>query len=482
MGARSRLLVALALVAVIASGCSYITRASVASDGAQVPTASGGAGRQLLSGNGRYTLFSTTAANVVADDTNGKLDAFRHDNVTGTTIRVSLDGSGHQIARDSSGDGISDDGDRVLFATDAVLTAGDQNQAFDFYVRDVSTGSVQLVSLRPDGTQVPSPHFVSQAVMSGNGRYVVFYDQDPGTPYGEQILVRDITAGTTTALGTEWFKNGLSISADGKHIMNARICDPTCNSPQILETYDWQGVTYPHVPPNASATGQSTDGRYALYYATQGMSRFDRVTGTSALVVACCQSSGTMSGDGRVVVFPSINSNLVPGDTNDAPDWFAVDVLNGAIRRVNVDAAAQQADNGDAGENLAAASVDTAGRYTAFTSKSANLVANDTNGVIDVFTADAAHPMPTSVTPSTVARGAQHVMVTVAGGFMLDSSSFDLGPGITVESVTHLANGSQRLTVSVAGDAVTGTRDVVVSIPGAMGKASGTCFACLTVS
>jgi hypothetical protein len=99
-----------------------------------------------------------------------------------------------------------------------------------------------------------------------------------------------------------------------------------------------------------------------------------------------------------------------------------------------------------------------------------------------VFTADAAHPMPSSVTPSTLARGAQHVAVVVGGGFLLDSSSFDLGPGITFESVTHLANGSQRLTVSVAGDAATGTRDVVVSIPGAMGKASGTCFACLTVS
>jgi hypothetical protein len=89
--------------------------------------------------------------------------------------------------------------------------------------------------------------------------------------------------------------------------------------------------------------------------------------------------------------------------------------------------------------------------------------------------------MPTTATPSTLTRGAQHVMVTVAGGFLLDSSSFDLGPGITVESVTHLANGSQRLTVSVAGGAATGKRDVNVSVPGAMGEAKGTCFGCLTI-
>jgi hypothetical protein len=482
MGARSvRLVVAAAIVGMVASGCSYITRSSVASDGTQVPTASGGAGAPFLSGNGRYALFISSATNLVAGDTNGKLDVFRRDNVTGTTIRVSLDAGGHQIAADSGPEGISDDGNRVLFSTNFALTAGDQNTAFDYYARDVSTGALQLVSLRADGTQVPSPHFVSQPVMSGNGRYVAFYDQDPGTPYGEQLLVRDLTAATTTALGTEWFKNGTVISADGKHIMDARLCDPTCNSPQILETYDWQGVTYPHVPPNASVTGQSTDGRYTLYSATQGMSRFDRVTGTSVLVTAPGSTSGVMSGDGRVVVFPSTRSDLVPGDTNNAPDYFAVDVLNGAIRRVNVDAAARQADNGDANENLGTAAIDTAGRYAAFMSLAANLVGDDTNGVRDVFTADAAHPMPKSVTPSSLNRGAQHAAVVVAGGFLLDSSAFDFGAGVTVESVTHQADGSQRVVVSVAADAATGKRDVSVSIPGAMGAATGTCFGCLTI-
>jgi hypothetical protein len=476
-----RVLAAAAVVALVGSGCSYITRSSVASDGTQVPTASGGAYGQFISGNGRYTLFSSFATNLVVGDTNGKADVFRHDNVTGATVRVNLDARGHQIAGDSGPEGISDDGNRVLFSTNVALVAADQDAAFDFYARDVSTGAVQLVSLRPDGTQVPAPNFVAEPAMSGNGRYVAFYDQDPGTPFGKQILVRDITAGTTTALGTRAFKNGLSISADGKHVIDARACDPTCTTPAILEVYDWQGVTYPHVPSNSGVDGQSADGRYLLWYPAQGMSRFDRVTGTSTLVAACCESFGTMSGDGRVVVFPSINANLVPGDTNNAPDYFAVDVLNGAIRRVNVDATARQADNGDANENLPPAVVDTAGRYTAFTSQAANLVGDDTNATRDVFTADAAHPMPTSMSPSSLNRRAQHAAVVVAGGFLLDSSTFDLGPGITVESVTHQADGSQRVVVSVSADAATGKRDVSVSVPGAMGAANGTCFGCLTI-
>ena len=245
--------------------------------------------------------------------------------------------------------------------------------------------------------------------------------------------------------------------------------------------FDWQSTTYAHVPSNASVSDQSNDGRYLLWYTTQGMERFDRMTGTSVLVAARPVSSdGTMSGDGRVVVFSSIRTDLVPGDTNGAPDYFTVDVLNGAIRRANVSATGAQAQPGD--ETLDAPSVDRRGRYMAFSSKAANLVPDDTNGFLDGFVADAARPMPTALTPSTLAHGAQHAVVTLAGGFLLNDATYDLGAGVTVESVTHRADGSQRLVVSVAADAPTGPHDVVVNLPGAMGTASGTCGGCLTVS
>jgi hypothetical protein len=480
VGRSGRWLVGVAVLVLVASGCSFITRVSVASDGTQANAATGG---PLISGSGRYSLYASGASDLVATDTNGKVDVFRHDDATGATVRVSLDANGGQIATDSGAVGISDDGALVAFSTDAALTPADQNATFDLYVRNVDTGTVSLASVRSNGSQLPLSHFFAEPVLSANGHYLAFYDEDPGTGSGatEQILVRDISNGTTTALGTPAFRTGLTISGDGKHVADARLCDPTCTSPQVLEMFDWQAATYPHVPPNASVADQSTDGRYLLWYPAQGMSRFDRLTGTSSLVTPCCDSYGTMSGDGRVFVFPSSRTDLVPGDTNAAPDYFAVDVLSGAIRRINVSAAGAQAVNGTL-SILPPAQLDAAGRYVAFSSKATNLVLNDTNGFGDGFVADAARPAPTSLSPTQLARGANHAVLILAGGFLLDNATYDLGPVVTLESVTHRTDGSQRLVVSVAADAPTGARDVIVRLPGAMGTATGTCSGCVTIS
>ena len=213
-----------AALALVASGCSFITRVSVASDGTQGNAGSGSAGQPHLTGNSRYSLFSSGATNLVANDTNGKIDAFRHDDTTGVTRRVSLDGLGQQINADSGAVGISDDGATVVFATTAALTAEDQNTSFDLYVKNVATGDVALASLRPDGSQLPAGHSAAEAVLSANGRYLAFYDSEFDTSTGltDQILVRDLVAGSTYPLGTKAFKSGLTISGDGQHVADAR--------------------------------------------------------------------------------------------------------------------------------------------------------------------------------------------------------------------------------------------------------------------
>jgi len=83
---------------------------------------------------------------------------------------------------------------------------------------------------------------------------------------------------------------------------------------------------------------------------------------------------------GRVVVFESEASNLVPGDTNEASDVFVRDLVTGQTRRLSTGPSGRQ---GDAGSGLPAISAD--GRTLAFTSFASNLVAGDTNGVEDVF-------------------------------------------------------------------------------------------------
>lgn len=90
-----------------------------------------------------------------------------------------------------------------------------------------------------------------------------------------------------------------------------------------------------------------------------------------------------ISPDGRYVAFCSAASNLVPGDDNGTVDVFVRDTLANTTTRVSVDSAGVEA----AGNSFRP-SVCSGGRYVAFESDAANLVAGDTNGMNDVFVHD----------------------------------------------------------------------------------------------
>ena len=95
-----------------------------------------------------------------------------------------------------------------------------------------------------------------------------------------------------------------------------------------------------------------------------------------------------ISDDGRYVVFTSAATNLVEGDTNNAPDIFVRDLKpdpgqTKTIWRVSEDDSGTEASGGSGSPSISAD-----GRYVAFTSDATNLVAGDGNGVSDVFVHD----------------------------------------------------------------------------------------------
>src|SRR5260221_203318 len=92
------------------------------------------------------------------------------------------------------------------------------------------------------------------------------------------------------------------------------------------------------------------------------------------------------SADGRYVTFVSDATNLVPGDTNGALDIFVHDRLGGATERVSVDSGGAQG-NSDSGLS-GGISISADGRYVTFASFATNLVPGDTNGAPDVFIHD----------------------------------------------------------------------------------------------
>ncbi len=118
----------------------------------------------------------------------------------------------------------------------------------------------------------------------------------------------------------------------------------------------------------------------------------DRATGTT--VCASVTPSGVpgngychgaaISGDGRFVAFHSDASNLVAGDTNNLRDVFVRDLVTGVTVIASVDS------SGVLSNNLSSEpSLSHDGRFVAFSSYASNLVPADNNGLFqDIFVRD----------------------------------------------------------------------------------------------
>jgi len=90
-----------------------------------------------------------------------------------------------------------------------------------------------------------------------------------------------------------------------------------------------------------------------------------------------------ISANGMVVAFDSDAPNLAPADTNAAVDVFVHDLETRKTERVSVASDGSQA---NAGSVWASVSAD--GRFVTFASAASNLVPGDTNGAPDVFVRD----------------------------------------------------------------------------------------------
>lgn len=96
---------------------------------------------------------------------------------------------------------------------------------------------------------------------------------------------------------------------------------------------------------------------------------------------------GTVSNNGRFVVFISDSGKLVPNDTNDFTDVFVFDRRNGTTERVNVASDGSQM-LGPWGSENTHVDISGDGRFVVFSTVSPGLVPNDTESHNDVFVRD----------------------------------------------------------------------------------------------
>ncbi|MBL1175184.1 DUF4347 domain-containing protein [Pantanalinema sp. GBBB05] len=336
-----------------------------------------------MSGDGRYIVFTSTASNLVAGDTNSSSDVFVRDRLTGTTMLVSANytatGSGNRDSGSSDFPKISQDGRYVTFSSDASnLVANDLNGQRDVFRRDLVTGTTALVSVNYVGTGSGNLSTLGAAAMSEDGRYVAFKSNASDLVLSDtnrviDVFVRDMVAGVTTLASVNQTGTGSGNGASGGYLDSRDF---------VRISGDGRYVVFNSEANNLVATDMNYSQDIFMRDLSTGVTTL--ISRTSSGSSANQKSSDTViSTDGQTIVFVSQADNLVSNDNNSMADVFAYRLTNGTVSLVSQRDPNILSVSGSGSSKPTSVSAD--GRYVVFTSNASNLVANDNNNSQDVF-------------------------------------------------------------------------------------------------
>ena len=339
-----------------------------------------------ISGDGKRISFASSASNLVAADTNGKRDVFVRDLTASTTSLVSRSataiGNDNSPAIDPASPSvftsvISADGAFVAFTSQASnLVDRDSNSLADVFVAQLSSGAVSLVSRQStDPTLTPKTGSEDSTLTTGNsvsadGRYVVYTSKAPELAAGDangaqDVFIRDNQAKTVTLIS----RNAANVSGNG-------------NSFNPVISRDGQFVVF--VSDASDLVLGDTNGASDLFLWERSQ--------PNTLTLISKVNAGTVSGDrasinpiisgnGQYVVFTSLATNLVDGDSNAKQDVF---VWERSTKKTTLVSHANGDGNSSNGtsEN---SSISNDGRLITFTSDGTNLATGATTGQKQVF-------------------------------------------------------------------------------------------------
>lgn len=307
------------------------------------------------------------------------------------TERVSVDSEGDQWLVPSENAQVSDNGQYVVFRSDAAnlfpLKSGADNPTGkyplddywgDTFVHDRQTGETNLVSVNSEGERADNDSW--DADISAEGRFVVFAtsasnlgecDQLQGCSIG--VYIHDRQSGETHRVSRAFdggqeddYSNRPSISGDGNQVAFQS------DSTNLIEG-DTNGAT------DIFVANLSSGAKIRVSVASDGQQ------------ANAPSRNPEISANGRFVVFESFADNLLPGDGNNTcdnnydgiyvencPDIFLHDLLTGQTNLVSVLTDGTQADGWSSN-----ATISGDGRMVAFTSAASNL-----DGFEDDYTCD----------------------------------------------------------------------------------------------
>jgi Tol biopolymer transport system component len=320
--------------------------------GADGAAANGPSHRPVISADGTKVAFTSTASNLTGEGDRTRYQAYVRDLVANTTTLASV-GAGGPADIGVSEVALDQDGSRVAFGTYGTnLVAGDTNNAYDIFVRDLVAGTTVDASLTNAGAQLDGDS--TEAALSADGTRVGFVSTASNTGEGaapgkQHVYVRDLAAGTTTLVdrkadgspADDWSRD-LAMSADGNR-------------------FAFQS--------GAKLTAEAKDGDSDVFVR-------DLAAGTTVMASGAedgteanrWAGTGDLSRDGTKVAFSTAATNLPAGSASDGA-LYERDLATGSLTVVSAH------DGSDVPSNASAssASLNADGTCVTFSSRDSSL-------------------------------------------------------------------------------------------------------------
>lgn len=299
-----------------------------------------------ISPTGQFVCFLSSATGLTTNDLSVDYNVYLRDTVSGSLTLINVDTNGVSSSANSATLPVmTADGQFVAFdGDDGTLVPLDDNKASDVFLRVVTPGSTELISVHEPSLPSAAANGLSslgQNSVSSDGRYVVF-DSDADnltlndTNAGPDVFVRDLVTGAfslvsvdTNGFSADAFSGEGTISSDGRYVAFSSSADNLApgdnNRAQDVFVRDLQTATTTLVSVNSTGTGPGngnssapiigSDGRYVLFTSSArnlapgtftGINLFlrDRQAGaTTALTTTGLSAGPSMSLDGRRVAY-----------------------------------------------------------------------------------------------------------------------------------------------------------------------------------
>ena len=384
---------------------------SVSSDGVLANGLTSRLDSIAISEDGRFIVFSSNSTNLVPNDTNEQTDLFMRDAIAGTTTLISIDSDGSQIPNNLFDDdtfrpSVSTDGKFVAFQTAAPF-AGNSTGQDNIFVRDIVSGTTELISVDSSGTQ--GNQVSSSPSLSADGRYVAFESlannlvsgdtfSDPDIFVHDRLSKTTIMASVNTngeeASGISEQEGGFGpestnpiISPDGQFI----IFESTATNLVPNDTNQVKDI-FMHDLQTRQTTRISVD------------SNGNQANGSSSL----SYTKSAISADGRFIVFQSVASNLVPSDNNNGLDIFLRDIVDGTTTRISVSSNGDEALNTIANVRSSGGTISADGQRIVFRSNAQNFN-DDGSGAFQIYLRQLDRmPLPTTNPPNPTDEDPNH--------------------------------------------------------------------------